>query len=236
MSGANDVQLEFVTLSVRPTSWWRHWPILRHLPFFVGSRPRFSVTMTVPDVQAVEQSTAARGQNPMSVWSQVQWGIQKSSEERAYTSGEYLFGFRHEATGDDRGTAVSVGVRSGTPAEAVLTVDTTSEGTEVWRGRPSRGIAEPYAQEEVGWQPLVGQRRYETIVRIPILEKSGETIFEIAGEAGYVFETYTREGLFVKAILPAIAFAGAMLLGYLNLADRRMWWPFEQAVTQGLSP
>ena len=227
MSGANTIHLEYLTLSVRPTSWWRHWLVLRHLPFFVGSRPRFSVTITVPDVAALEQSSAASGQAPLSVWMNNSWGVRNSGEGGAVPLHEYLFGFRHEATGDDRGTALSVGVRSGTPPENVLTADTTSEGTVVWRGQSSRGIREPYAQEQVGWQPLVGQRCYETIVRIPMLPKSGETIFEIAGEAGYVFETWTREGLFVKAILPASAFAVALVLGYLNLAGTGMLWPFE---------
>ena len=211
MSGANPVQHEWMTLSVRPTSWWRHWKVLRHLPFFVGSRPRFSVTMTVPAAQAVEKSKPALDHpNTTSEWGQVQWGIQNVANHA------HLFSFRHEKTGVEGVTAVTVGVRSGTPP--VL----TDEGTIVGEV----GIRHPYDTEQVIWQPLVSNRPYAVIVRLAMLPKSGETVFEIANQAAYVFETWTREGLFVKAILPAIAFLAAVGLGYLNLAESTRWWPF----------
>ena len=202
MSGANPVQHEWMTLSVRPTSWWRHWWGLQHLPFFVGSRPRFSVIMTVPSVQAVTQSGEAhRHEGSASEWGRISWGIGGSHE--------HLFFFKHEETGVAGVTAISVGVRSGI-------IPTEQEGFP-------KGIREPYGEEQVNWQRLVEGRRYEVIARIPMLISSGEKTFMLAGQTGYVFETWTREGLFVKAILPV---AGALLLAYLNLASHRDLWPF----------
>ena len=48
VSGRREIQVGGITASVRPSAWWRDWPVLRHLPFFVGRSPRFTFMVSGP--------------------------------------------------------------------------------------------------------------------------------------------------------------------------------------------